>query len=56
MIQVFNKVTESKIVAISDDKITTITAAITRINIHTGNGRIQLKNSNETIAFGFAGN
>ncbi|PSS70307.1 hypothetical protein [Shewanella algae] len=30
-----------------------IVASITRLNIHTGNGRLQLIGSNETVAFGF---
>ena len=31
----------------------TIEASITRFNILTGNGRLQLKNADETVAFGF---
>ncbi|TOK48256.1 hypothetical protein CGI18_07125 [Vibrio parahaemolyticus] len=30
-----------------------IEACITRLNINTGNGRLQLKGANETVAFGF---
>ncbi len=34
-------------------KVIEIEASITRLNINTGNGRLQLKGANETIAFGF---
>lgn len=34
-------------------KTSDIVASITRLNIHTGNGRLQLVGSNETVAFGF---
>lgn len=30
-------------------------AAITRLNINTGNGRLHVRNANETVAFGFTG-
>ncbi|HHP0462538.1 TPA: hypothetical protein ACRZZI_005223 [Vibrio harveyi] len=30
-----------------------ITASITRLNINTGNGRLQIQGDNETVAFGF---
>lgn len=36
-----------------DRKKFEIIASITRLNIHTGNGRLQLIGSNETVAFGF---
>jgi hypothetical protein len=30
-----------------------IVIVVTRLNIHTGNGRLQIKEANETVAFGF---
>ncbi|MDP9912765.1 sirohydrochlorin ferrochelatase [Variovorax boronicumulans] len=33
-----------------------ISAVITRLNIHTGNGRLQIKDEGETVAFGFGTN
>ena len=32
-----------------------ITASITRLNINTGNGRLQIQGADETVAFGFPG-
>lgn len=36
----------------SDEKVD-LNAVITRLNIHTGNGRLQIEGSYETVAFGF---
>jgi hypothetical protein len=36
----------------SEEKIE-LNVVITRLNIHTGNGRLQIKGANETVAFGF---
>lgn len=36
----------------SDEKFD-LTVVITRLNIHTGNGRLQIKGADETVAFGF---
>lgn len=36
----------------SDEKID-LTVVITRLNIHTGNGRLQIEGENETVPFGF---
>lgn len=33
--------------------ISNIVVSITRLNIYTGNGRLQIKGANETVAFGF---
>lgn len=38
-----------------DPRIVQISASVTRLNINTGNGRIQLLGENTTTAFGFAG-
>lgn len=35
------------------DKQIRLNVVITRLNIHTGNGRLQIEGENETIAFGF---
>ncbi|HEY6436915.1 MAG TPA: hypothetical protein VIY47_10005, partial [Ignavibacteriaceae bacterium] len=36
----------------SDEKLD-LTVVITRLNIHTGNGRLQIEGEDETVAFGF---
>lgn len=36
----------------SDDELD-LTVVITRLNIHTGNGRLQIEGEDETVAFGF---
>lgn len=38
-----------------DNKTINIIASITRFNINTGNGRLSIFGSNETVAFGFTG-
>lgn len=35
------------------DKQVELNVVITRLNIHTGNGRLQIEGENETVAFGF---
>ena len=52
-IQVFNEETASVLVPHEDTSTIEIKAAITRFNIYTGNGRLQIEGSEETIAFGF---
>jgi len=43
------KILEAKI----SKKILNLTVVITRLNIHTGNGRLQIQGHDETVAFGF---
>lgn len=35
------------------DEVIDLRVVITRLNIHTGNGRLQIEGENETVAFGF---
>lgn len=35
------------------DEVIDLDVVITRLNIHTGNGRLQIEGENETVAFGF---
>jgi hypothetical protein len=49
----FDRTTAKVLQAKESDEKYDITASITRLNIHTGNGRLQLKEANQTIAFGF---
>ncbi|EHU2107350.1 hypothetical protein NRA33_09965 [Acinetobacter baumannii] len=53
LIQTFDANTLEALNAVESNENVEIKAAITRINIHTGNGRIQLKDKKTTIAFGF---
>lgn len=50
-----NEDTAEKTKAVHDKTEVEITAAITRFNIKTGNGRLQPTDSEETYAFGFMG-
>lgn len=52
-IQTFNDETALVLVPQEDTSIQDLEVSITRFNIYTGNGRLQLDNSDETIAFGF---
>lgn len=55
-IATFNKKTAKALEAkLSDDKISIVTI-ITRFNIFTGNGRLNLKDATETVAFAFGVN
>lgn len=50
----FDSNTAKVLDTIPSDEIVNIVASITRLNTHTGNGRLQLSGENETVAFGFA--
>src|SRR5690554_3995983 len=52
----FDKNTPKIIQAEPSDEIVDLEIIISRLNIHTGNGRLQIKNQNETVAFGFGVN
>ncbi|MDO6611397.1 hypothetical protein Q4601_14385 [Shewanella sp. 1_MG-2023] len=49
----FNRTTARTLQATLEDVEEDIVVSITRLNIYTGNGRLQLKGTDETIAFGF---
>lgn len=49
----FNRSTGATLAAKVDRNETDISAAITRLNINTGNGRLQIAGEEETTAFGF---
>jgi hypothetical protein len=49
----FNKSTVLALHAKESDETFDVIAGITRLNIHTGNGRLLIKDANETVAFGF---
>lgn len=49
----FNRETSKVLTARTLDDPLTIEIMVTRLNIHTGNGRLQLKGSEDTVAFGF---
>jgi hypothetical protein len=49
----FDQNTAATISARPAREYVTITAAITRLNINTGNGRLSLKGTDDTVAFGF---
>lgn len=51
----FDRSTGSTLTAKLDRQVTDIVAAITRLNINTGNGRLQIQGEEETTAFGFNG-
>lgn len=51
----FNSETSASLTAESDPVEVELIAGITRFNINTGNGRLQLKGERETQAFGFGG-
>ncbi|OTU42142.1 hypothetical protein CAT37_15030 [Acinetobacter pittii] len=53
LIQVFNAETYEALNAVESKDIVEINAAITRINIKNGNGRIKIDTESKTLAFGF---
>ncbi|AOA71014.1 hypothetical protein BAY15_0580 [Stenotrophomonas rhizophila] len=55
VISEFSRRTEQSLHAEVDVKELELLAGITRFNINTGNGRLQIKGEKETSAFGFAG-
>jgi len=54
LIAKFDTETVKAIEATEDQEIVDLTVSITRLNIHTGNGRFVEKGKYETVAFGFA--
>lgn len=54
-LQIFDENTYASLVPKENKQIKTIEVAITRFNRYTGNGRLQVKGSEETKAFGFLG-
>jgi hypothetical protein len=53
LIQNFNTTTYEALNAVEQNEIIDIKAAVTKLNVHTGNGRIQIQNTDSTVAFGF---
>ncbi|EOH6358049.1 hypothetical protein ACMA1Q_003633 [Acinetobacter baumannii] len=51
--QKFDSITNEALDAIQTVEVIDIEAAVTRLNINTGNGRIQLPDETQTVAFGF---
>lgn len=49
----FNRNTAKVLQAKKSDEKIDLNVVITRLNIHTGNGRLQIEGQNETVAFGF---
>lgn len=56
VLQKFDKTTNEALDAIQTVEIIDLKAAVTRLNINTGNGRIQLPDETQTVAFGFGNN
>lgn len=50
----FDRITAETIAAKPSKEPVEFQAAITRLNIHTGNGRLMVKGASDTVAFGFA--
>lgn len=50
----FDQITAKAFEAIESSEKVDIIAAITRLNINTGNGRLQIETEDETVAFGFS--
>lgn len=53
ILQKFDSITNEALDAIQTLEVIDIEAAVTRLNINTGNGRIQLPEETQTVAFGF---
>ncbi|QDQ25642.1 hypothetical protein FNU76_04330 [Chitinimonas arctica] len=53
IIGVFNQTTARVLHTTESIKVETLLVGITRLNIHTGNGRLIVKGESETVAFGF---
>lgn len=51
----FDEETASVLDAEKSNEVVEFVARITRLNTNTGNGRLQIKGENETVAFGFSG-
>lgn len=49
----FDQDTAGILEVVHSNEVVTIDAAVTRFNTRTGNGRLQLKGEDETVAFGF---
>lgn len=49
----FDRNTSKALQAKQSEKKVDLTVIVTRLNIHTGNGRLQIKGKEETVAFGF---
>jgi hypothetical protein len=49
----FDRNTAKVLQAEKSDEVIDINISVTRLNIHTGNGRLQIIDQNETVAFGF---
>ncbi|MDN8793355.1 hypothetical protein Q0M19_14125, partial [Staphylococcus aureus] len=54
-LQKFDENTYASLVPKENKKIQTLEVAITRFNRFTGNGRLQVKDNEDTQAFGFLG-
>lgn len=51
----FDRESALSLQAVRSDESVNISVGITRLNIHTGNGRLQINGEDETVAFGFNG-
>jgi len=49
----FNRDTAKVLEATESNEREDLEVVVTRLNIHTGNGRLQIKGATETVAFGF---
>lgn len=49
----FDRNTATALQATQSEQKIDLTVIVTRLNIHTGNGRLQIKGAEETVAFGF---
>lgn len=49
----FDRNTAKALQATQSEQKIDLTVIVTRLNIHTGNGRLQIKGAEETVAFGF---
>lgn len=49
----FDRNTAEALKATQSEQEIDLTVIVTRLNIHTGNGRLQIKGAEETVAFGF---
>ena len=56
LLQKFDKWTDEALQAVQTSETLILEAAVTRLNINTGNGRIQLPDETQTTAFGFGNN
>lgn len=53
LIAKFDRSTAMALQTVQSSETLEISIVVTRLNIHTGNGRLQIKEANETVAFGF---